>query len=112
MLTIEGIDTGCDGVRWRVAATKPLETNVGGVALALHLDVLSEETQQDDRICTALVPLRDGRFSPSRAAAAAASRHIDRWVGICRIVEHSVVNGVETCQQIAVRHLIDSQCRL
>jgi len=36
----------------------------------------------------------------------------DKWIGICRIVQHSVVNGVETSEQIAVRHLIDCQCRL
>src|SRR6266705_3500741 len=31
--------------------------------------------------------------------------------GICRIVQHTLVNGVETCQQIAVGHLSNAQSR-
>ena len=50
-----------------------------------------------------------GRVGVDRSLEAG---HIDRWAEICRIVQHSVMNGVEAGKQIAVRDVSHSQCWL
>jgi len=74
------------------------------VILAGPLDVVSEETQHDDRVGTTLIPRHDGRLAPIESGSGCSrvgvdggleAGQIDRWVGIRRIVQHSVVDGVE-----------------
>jgi hypothetical protein len=99
-----------DRLRWSLMAHgNGLETTRHKrfhVVLRRQLDVVSEQSVHEERVCAALVTLGNGvltsvMLSASRSGRVGISdgfeaRHIDRWVGVSRIVQHRVVNGVET----------------
>ena len=87
------------------------------VILTRQLDVVSEQAVDDDRFSATLVPLDHGVLTSVMLSGSGSggvgvndgfeARHIDRCVRVCRIVQHSVINGVETMQDIAIRQFIE-----